>query len=78
MFDRAAMLACFRYLLGCLWPCLTKTRDSKDANTFIGNTSVGSASIWGIPTDNISSVCTELFSTRCLGYWLLMDIFSIK
>lgn len=78
MFDRAAMLACSKYLLDCLWPCLTKTRDAKSANTSIGGMSAGSASIWRIPADNISFICAELFDTRCSGYRLSIDRFLIK
>ncbi len=67
MSNKAAMLAYSEYFLGHPRPYLTEDRDAKGAYAFIGGTSAGDISIWGIPVDDIFSVCAELFSKRCSG-----------
>lgn len=65
--DRATILAYSKYILGRLRPYLTDTRDAKGANIFICGTYARVAFIWGMPTDNVSSICVRLFSIGCLG-----------
>lgn len=53
MFDKAAMLACFGYFLGCLWLHLIGVREAKGAEDdwaigFIGGIFARGTFVWGV------------------------------